>query len=52
MNIIGWIFFAVLLSVFVGSLLGKYLAWCFREPIERKREVPTQADEAYPHWYE
>lgn len=52
MNVIGWIFFAVLLSLFLGSLLGKYLAWCFGEPLQRNRESHAPADEAYPRWYE
>lgn len=53
MEIIGWIMFAVLMSVFVGSLLGKLFYWAFREPLERNgKHERREQDEAYPRWYE
>lgn len=53
MDIVGWIFFAILMSVFLGMLLGKLLKWSFGEPISRVGQKSQEAaDEAYPHWYE
>ncbi|WP_321865685.1 hypothetical protein [Paraburkholderia tropica] len=49
MDIIGWIFLAILMSVFLGVLLGKLLKWSLGEPISRVgNKQQDQANEVYP----